>query len=172
MAAEHDSSPLPDAPVGISIGQPAPDFTLRDVHGTPLTLSALRGQRVLLVFFPFAFSGICRGELRELQDNAPLFSDALVRVIAVSCDSLFALKAWAEQERYTFDVLSDFWPHGQVARSYGVFDEAAGIAVRGSFLLDEQGVVQWAVVNGRGQARDLSDYEQALVVHAEQGEGS
>lgn len=144
------------------VGQLAPDFTLRDNHGTPVTLSELRGKNVLLVFFPFAFSGICTGELCELRDNLALFEDADVTLLAISCDPMFTQKAWAEQENYEFSFLSDFWPHGEVARQYGVFDAEHGLAVRGSFLLDASGTVRWSVINQRGQARDFAGYRQAL----------
>ena len=144
------------------VGSPAPDLALPDTHGTPVTLSGLRGTPVALVFFPFAFSGICTGELCELRDNIAAFDDAGVRLLAVSCDPMFTLRAFGEQEGYGFDLLSDFWPHGDAARAYGVFDEATGHALRGSFLVDAEGVVRWSVVNPRGQARPLAAYREAL----------
>ena len=143
-------------------GQLAPNFTLKDNHGTPVTLSSLRGKNVLLVFFPFAFSGICTGELCELRDNLSMFESADVTLLAISCDPMFTQKAWAEQENYHFPLLSDFWPHGQVSEQYGVFDSENGLALRGSFLIDVSGTVQWAVVNPRGQARDFAGYREAL----------
>ena len=115
-----------------------------------------------LVFFPYAFSRICGAELCELRDNLEDFEAAGVRVLGVSCDPMFAQRAWAEQEGFGFALLSDFWPHGAAARAYGVFDEVAGMALRGSFLLDADGIVRWSVVNPRGQARDLGDYRAAL----------
>lgn len=149
-------------PVVPDVGSPAPDFVLQDTHGTPVRLSDLRGERVLLVFFPFAFSGICTSELCELRDSIGEFETEGVRLLAISCDPVFSLKAWAAQEEFGFDLLSDFWPHGEVARQYGVFDENQGLAVRGSFLLDADGTIRWAVVNGRGQRRDLEEYRAAL----------
>lgn len=146
----------------LSVGDVAPDFELRNTHGTPIRLSDLRGRKVMVVFFPFAFSGICTGELCELRDRFDLFASSEVTLLAVSCDPMFTLKAWAEQENFDFDLLSDFWPHGEVASQYGVFDESAGLAVRGSFLIDEDGFIRWAVVNPRGQARDFAAYRQAL----------
>lgn len=146
----------------LPLGQDAPDFTLSNTHGTPVTLSALRGSPVLVVFFPFAFSGICTGELCELRDNIADLDSADVTLLAVSCDPVFALKAWSEQEGYGFDLLSDFWPHGEVARRYGVFDDEHGMAVRGSFLIDADGVLRWSVVNPRGQRRDLAGYREAV----------
>ncbi len=144
-------------------GDLAPDFTLQDTHGTPVHLAdAVADGPVLLVFYPFAFSGICTGELCELRDNIEDFETAGVRLLAISTDPVFALKAWQQQEGFTFDLLSDFWPHGAVASSYGVLDEENGHALRGTFLIDTDGVVRWSVVNGRGQRRDLEAYRAAL----------
>lgn len=145
-----------------ALGAPAPDLTLPDTHGTPVTLSGLRGEPVLLVFVPFAFSGTCTSELCELRDDLSAFQTAGVRLLAVSCDPMFTLRAWAAAEGYTFDLLSDFWPHGAAASAYGVFDEASGHALRGSFLVDADGVLRWSVVNPRGRARPLAAYHEAL----------
>ena len=144
------------------VGDLAPDFELKDTHGTPVRLSALRGTTVLVVFYPFAFSGICTGELCELRDNLSSLETAGVRLLAISCDAMYSLKAWSEQEGFGFDLLSDFWPHGEAARAYGVFDAERGRSVRGSFLVDAEGVVRWAVVNGSGERRDLSGYLEAV----------
>lgn len=143
-------------------GAPAPDFTLPDTHGTPVHLADLRGEPVLLVFLPFAFSGICTSELCEIRDSIEDFEELGVRVLAVSCDSVFTLKAWQAAEGYTFDLLSDFWPHGSVSQAYGVFDDEHGLAVRGSFLIDADGIVRWSVVNERAKARNLDEYREAL----------
>lgn len=148
--------------VRLRVGDPAPDFTLPDTHGTPVHLADLRGEPVLLVFFPFAFSGICTGELCELRDNIEDFEAAGVRLLGVSTDPVFTLKAWHEQEGFGFDLLSDFWPHGAVADAYGVFDTSSGHALRGTFLVDADGIVRWSVVNPRGQRRDLEAYREAL----------
>ncbi|WP_019136876.1 peroxiredoxin [Cellulomonas massiliensis] len=153
---------MTDAPAGPEVGLPAPAFSLPDTHGTPVTLAGLGGGPVALVFVPFAFSGTCTGELCELRDNIAAFQQAGVHLAAVSCDPMFSLRAWAEQEGYAFDLLSDFWPHGAAARAYGVFDERAGIALRGSFLVDADGVLRWKVVHPRGQARPLQAYLDAL----------
>lgn len=146
----------------IQPGDPAPDFTLPDTHGTPVNLADLRGETVLVVFYPFAFSGTCTAELCELRDNIEDFETAGVRLLAVSTDPVFTLKAWQEKEGFGFDLLSDFWPHGDVARAYGVFDDVTGHPLRGSFLVDHDGIVRWSVVNPRGQRRDLEGYRQAL----------
>ena len=115
-----------------------------------------------MVFYPFAFSGICTRELCALRDDLSAFTDVGVQVVAVSCDPMYTLRAWGEQEGYDFPLLSDFWPHGEVARRYGVFDEAKGKAVRGSFLVDTDGVLRWSVVNGPGEARDMEAYREAV----------
>lgn len=146
----------------LAIGAAAPDFTLPSTSGSPVTLSDLRGGPVALVFFPFAFSSTCTGELCELRDNFASFRQAGVTLLGVSCDPPHSQRAFREAEGYQFDLVSDFWPHGAVARSYGVFDEAEGLATRGSFLLDAGGILRWSVVNPRSQARPLAAYREAL----------
>jgi peroxiredoxin len=144
-------------------GSVAPDFTLPDQHGAPTTLSSLRGQRAaLVVFYPFAFSGICTGELTGLRDDLDAFCNEQVQLLAVSCDPGFSLRAWADEQKFGFPLLSDFWPHGAVASSYGVFDSGQGRADRGTFLVDPAGVVRWSVVTEPGQARDLDAYRAAI----------
>nr|WP_062334574.1 peroxiredoxin [Herbidospora sakaeratensis] len=137
-------------------GSPAPDFELTDQHGTPVRLSGLRGRKVLLVFFPFAFTGVCQGELHDLHG----FGEAVV--LAVSVDSMFAQRTWADREGWDLTLLSDFWPHGQVARLYGVFDEVKGVASRGTFVIDAEGVVRWTVATAMGQPRDVAEYRKVL----------
>ena len=111
----------------LSVGQAAPDFTLRDQNGVPVSLSEFRGEKnVVVVFYPFAFSGICTGELCEIRDNLGAFVGDDVQVLAISCDHMFSQRGWADKEGYFFPLLSDFWPHGQVARDFGVFNEKAG----------------------------------------------
>ena len=139
------------------VGALAPEFDLQDQHGTPRRLSDFRGRKVVLVFYPLAFSGVCQSELSALRDFT---ADA--QVITVSVDSMFTHRAWADQEGYTFPLLSDFWPHGQVARAYGVFDEGKGLALRGTFIIDGEGVIRWSVVNPIGSPRDVADYVKAL----------
>ena len=147
----------------LEIGSPAPDFALRDQHGQTVRLTDFAGlQNVALVFYPFAFSGTCTGELCELRDNPEVFADRNVQLVAVSCDPMYSLRAWAEAEKYDFPLLSDFWPHGQTARDYGVFNESTGAALRGTFLVDTAGVLRWSIVNVAGQARPLSAYREAV----------
>lgn len=112
------------------VGQQAPDFTLANQYGEPVRLADFRGRNVVLVFYPFAFSGICTGELCEIRDNLSVFEHADAEVLAVSVDSKYALRAYAGQEGYDFSLLADFWPHGAVAERYGVFDAESGMAIR------------------------------------------
>ncbi|MET1088512.1 MAG: peroxiredoxin [Arthrobacter sp.] len=145
-----------------ALGVTAPDFELTNQYGEPVRLSSFRGGNVVLVFYPFAFSGICTGELCEIRDNLAVFEAADATVLAVSVDSKFSLRAYAGQEGYNFDLLADFWPHGEVSSAYGVFDEDSGMAKRGTFIIDAAGMVRYSVVNPRGQARDLREYRAAL----------
>jgi len=149
--------------MAVEIGDLAPDFVLKDQHGTDVKLSALRGTKnVVLVFYPLAFSGVCSGELCELRDSFPESEREDVELLTVSVDSVFVHRTWAETEGYEFGLLSDFWPHGEVAQAYGVFDDERGLATRGTFIIDKDGVVRWKVVNAIPQARDLAEYKKAL----------
>lgn len=154
----------------VTVGDPAPDFTLRDQNGADVTLSALVAERaVLLVFYPFAFSGICTGELREIRDDLGSFESPDVTTLAISCDPMFSLRAWADREGYFFPLLSDFWPHGAVADSYGVLDHDAGMARRGTFLVGRDGRVAWQLVNPAGERRDFGGYHAALAALLDPG---
>jgi peroxiredoxin len=147
----------------IEVGAEAPDFVLRDQNNQQVRLSDFRGQRnVLLVFYPFAFTGTCQGELCQVRDNIGDFVSDDVQVLTVSVDSPFAHKVWADREGFAFPMLSDFWPHGAVAQAYGVLNDAIGAANRGTFLIDKQGVVRFAEMNGPGQARDQDAWRKAL----------
>lgn len=147
----------------IVVGTEAPDFTTKDQNNQAVTLSSFRGgKNVLLVFYPFAFSGVCTGELCQVRDDLPSFQSDDVQILAMSVDHPFALKAWAGQESYEFPLLADFWPHGEIAQKYGVFNADAGFALRGTFLIDKQGIVQYASVNGPGDARNQNEWKEAI----------
>ncbi|MEY4972819.1 MAG: hypothetical protein RL399_776 [Actinomycetota bacterium] len=147
----------------ISIGNAAPDFELSDQHGNKVSLSSFKGKKnVVLLFIPFAFTGTCTGELCAMRDDLSAFQNENVELLVVSCDSMFTQRIWAEKEGYNFPVLADFWPHGSVAQAYGIFDEARGCALRGTFVIDKEGIVRWSVVNGLGDARSNDDYKAAL----------
>lgn len=149
--------------MAVEVGQEAPDFELKDQHGEPVRLSSLRGNKnVVLLFYPLAFSGVCTGELCALRDDFPEISRDDVELLAVSVDSGFVLRTWADRDGFNFRLLSDFWPHGAVAKLYGVFDEEKGVATRGTFIIDKAGIVRWKVVNPIPQARDIAEYRKAL----------
>ncbi|MEU2401349.1 peroxiredoxin [Streptomyces pseudogriseolus] len=147
----------------IPVGAQAPDFALKDNHGAPVRLSDFRGHRnVVLLFYPFAFTGVCTGELSEIRDRLEQFAERDAQVLAVSNDSIHTLRVFGEQEDLPFPLLSDFWPHGNVSRAYGVFDENKGCAVRGTFVIDRQGVVRATVTSAMADARDAGEYLAAL----------
>ena len=148
--------------MALSVGDVAPEFTLPDQDRQQVALGELRGSPVLLVFYPFAFSGICTGELCQLRDELATYTDAGVRVLAISTDPVFSLKAFREKEGFDFPLLSDFWPHGEVAKAYGVFNEKAGMALRGTFLVDAEGRIAFAEVNQPGDAREQSGWKDAV----------
>ena len=128
-----------------------------------ISLSSYQGKKnVVVIFYPFAFSGICTGELCALRDDLAAFQNEKVELISISCDPMYANKVFAEQEGYKFQVLSDFWPHGDIAKAYGVFDENRGCATRGSFIIGTDGKIKWMVVNGLGEARNIAEYKAAL----------
>ena len=149
------------------VGSEAPDFTVKDQNNQAVTLSSFRGERaVLLVFYPFAFSGICTSELGAVRDDLADFQNDDVQILGISTDHPYALKAWSESQGFDFPLLSDFWPHGAVANAYGVFNEARGMAVRGTFLVDKAGIVKFAEVNGPGERRDQSGWRKAVAALA------
>ncbi len=147
----------------VDVGDTAPDFELPDDNRRPVRLSSYRGQKnVIVVFYPLAFTGTCQGELCAIRDEIADFSGDDVQTLAISCDSTAVHAKWAAEQGYTFPLLADFWPHGAVATSYGVFDEALGLALRGTFIIDKQGAVAYKVVNAIPDARDTADYRRVL----------
>jgi peroxiredoxin len=149
--------------MSVEIGQPAPDFTLNNQFGAPVTLSGLRGQKnVVLVFFPKAFTAICTGELCAIAAEKQFFETDETVVLGISTDADATLKAFASAEGIDYQLLSDHWPHGAVAQTYGTFLEARGFATRGTFIIDKQGVLRWSVINSPGEARSTDEYRAAL----------
>ena len=147
----------------LPVGSSAPDFTLRDQNQQPVTLSDYRGSKdVLLVFFPLAFTGICQGELDQLRDHLPQFENDDSVALAISVGPPPTHKIWATQSGFLFPVLSDFWPHGEVSRAYGVFNEGAGISNRGTFVVDRSGIIRFAEMKQPGEARDQRLWTDAL----------
>lgn len=114
----------------------------------------------LLFFYPYAFTGICSSELRTLRDLRPKFDELGVRIAAISCDAMFSLRVFADTESFGCNLMSDHWPHGELSRRFGVFDEDKGAAVRGSFLVDPTGTIRWSVINDAAEARDVAGHLQ------------
>lgn len=149
--------------MSLNIGTRAPDFDLSDQHGVKVSLSSFREKKnVVILFYPFSFTGRCTGELCEIRDDLNEFQNEDVQILAISCDSIFTQRSFAESQGYDFPVLSDFWPHGAVSRLYGVFNEDRGCAIRGTFIVDKSGILRWQVVNAMGDARNVSDYKAAI----------
>lgn len=162
MTSVSSNSNQPDG-VLPAVGSLAPDFELVDQHGTPVRLSSFRGtSNVLLVFYPWSFSGVCTGELCVLRDDLESFQNDDAQLLAISIDSKYVQRVFAEREGFDFPLLADFWPHGEVARRYGVFDPVAGVALRGTFAIDREGIVRWSVLRGIPDARDPQEYRKAL----------
>ncbi|MER6975228.1 peroxiredoxin [Nocardioides sp. NPDC000445] len=148
---------------GLEIGGPAPDFTLRDQFGADVTLSDFHGKKaVAIFFFPFAFSGVCTGEMSGLRDRLDEFVTFDTEILAISCDPVYALRQFADTDRLNFSVLSDFWPHGEVAQAYDVFNDRTGAPRRSSYIIDKSGVVRWAVHNDNADGRDLDEHLRQL----------
>ncbi|MFE4000297.1 peroxiredoxin [Nocardioides sp. YIM B13467] len=148
---------------GLEIGGPAPDFTLRDQFGADVTLSDFHGKKaVAIFFFPFAFSGVCTGEMSGLRDRLDEFVTFDTEVLAISCDPVYAIRQFADTDRLNFPVLSDFWPHGEVTKAYDVFNERTGAPLRSSYIIDKSGMVRWAVHNDNADGRDLDKHLRQL----------
>lgn len=150
--------------MAIETGQTAPDFSLPDQHGNTVHLAEYRGNKpVVLVFYPFTFTGVCQGELCTLRDDLSRYESAGVQLLVVSCDSKFSQKKWAEEEHYNFPLLSDFWPHGATAQAYDVFDDALGCAIRATFVIDKDGkIADVFTTDSLGTPRETARYEEAL----------
>lgn len=159
---------MTDVP-GIALGGPAPDFTLRDQFGQDVTLSSFVARKaVLLVFYPYAFSNVCTGEMALIRGRLDEFMTFDSEVLAISCDPVHALRAFADHDGLNFPLLSDFWPHGAVSRTYGVFDEVKGRPRRSSYVVDKHGRVRWAVHHPTSLGRDLDEHLRQLHLVADE----
>ncbi|MEI6216615.1 MAG: peroxiredoxin [Actinomycetes bacterium] len=149
--------------MALEIGSAAPDFSLKDQHGQVVTLSSFKGKKnVVILFYPYSFTGTCTGELCAMRDDLSSFHNDGVELLAISCDTPFTQRVFAEKEGYNFPVLSDFWPHGAAAMAYGIFDEGRGCALRGTYIVDKEGILRWQVANAIGDARSNEEYKAAL----------
>lgn len=149
--------------MSVHLGDTAPDFELRDQTGQPVKLSDYRGKKhVVLVFYPLAFTGTCEGEMCQIRDQLEVYQNDEVQILAVSVDAPPTHKRWANEQGFDFPLLSDFWPHGEVARAYGVFDERVGVAERGTFIIDKDGTVAYTDRNPIPEARDQAAWQEVL----------
>ena len=150
--------------MAIATGDRAPQFDLEEAHDRPrVRLSDFRGtSNVLLVFHPWAFTPVCAEEALDLQANLESYRNAETEVVFVSCDSSATRQAWKRELGATYTFASDFWQHGAAARAYGVFDEAIGAPVRGTFLIDKDGIVIWSLVKDGRRTEMVPETLQAL----------
>ena len=147
----------------VEIGAKAPDFSLKNQFGETVTLRDFFGKKnVILMFYPFAFTGKCTQELCTIRDERNDFVNEANQILSISCDPVASLKIFAEEQNLTTPLLSDFWPHGKVSKDYGVFLEDLGFANRGTFVIDKAGIIRWKVVTSPGEVRNTSDYRKAL----------
>lgn len=149
------------SPDGPDIGDRAPAFSLRNHHGEDVTAAGLSGAPMLLFFYPYAFTTVCTSEIAGLVERHDQFRAVGCRVLAISTDTMFSLRAFADAEHVPFDLVSDHWPHGRAAKAYGVFDEKLGCARRGSFLVDAAGMIAWRAWAELPEGRDLDGHVEA-----------
>jgi mycoredoxin-dependent peroxiredoxin len=149
--------------VSVEIGDTAPDFELKDQTGQPVRLSDYRGKKaVVLVFYPLTFTSTCESELCSIRDEIDTFRNDEVETLAISVDSPPTHQRWAHEQGFDFPLLSDFWPHGAVASTYGVFEETLGFAARATFIIDREGEVVYTDRNPIPEARDQDKWRAAL----------
>lgn len=143
------------------IGDPVPPFCMSNQFGEIVDPSTMIDASYFLVFYPFAFSGVCSSELAQLETVAAEFLSLGVRIYGVSVDHKYALRAYAQQLGLSYELLADFWQHGEVSRAFGSFDEERGMSTRSTFLVS-RGKIAAHFSTPTHQARDLDDYRQAI----------
>ena len=149
--------------MSVQLGDQAPDFELKDQTNQPVRLSDYRGKKhVVVVFYPLSFTGVCEGEMCQIRDSIDAFRNDEVETLAISVDAPPTHARWAHEQGFEFPLLSDFWPHGEVARTYGVFDDAIGLALRGTFIVDKDGKVVYTDRNPVPEARNQAAWKAAL----------
>jgi peroxiredoxin len=147
----------------IATGETAPDFTLKDQYGEDFKLSNYRGKKVLLSFHPLAWTGICTKQMRSLEENYKTFTSLNTVAVGLSVDAVPAKKAWSDNIGLKqLKILSDFWPHGGVAKAYGLFREEGGTSERANVIVDEKGKVAWVKVYEMGQLPPVDEVINTL----------
>jgi mycoredoxin-dependent peroxiredoxin len=144
----------------VKVGDTAPDFTLKNQDNQDVTLSALRGKPVVLVFYPLDFSGICTTELCAIRDDYSAFEQAGAAVFGISRDSRHTHKAYKEANGIKHDLLADM--KGDVAKLYGSWNEEQAFSERLTVVIDPDGTIVYVVHNAAGNARDHHEALDAL----------
>jgi len=147
----------------LQVGDVAPDFMLPDSDRTQIWHSEyVAGRLAVVAFFPWAFTSVCTAELCGVRDRLSELSNSAAATVAISCDATASLRELSRQQGFAYPLLSDHWPHGEVASAFGVFEPAIGASLRGTFILDGDRVVRWQVVNDVPDAREIDDYVEVL----------
>ena len=149
--------------IEIDIGQAAPEFGLKDQHGELVTLTKLRGKKVILSFHPLAWTPVCAKQMKDLEANYAEIESGGAIALGISVDSVPCKKVWAKDMRvHRTKLLSDFWPHGEVAQQFGILREREGFSERCVLILDSEGVVRFKKIYPLGEAPDVSEVLSAL----------
>jgi len=147
----------------IKVGTKAPDFALKDQNGKTVKLSGLAGKRVLLSFRPLAWTAVCHDQMRSLDENHAQFDELNAVALGIGVDSVPSNKAWAESMGIkNTKLLSDFWPHGAVAKAYGIFRENDGFSERANIVIDGRGKVVFAQTYPVAQQPDVEEILESL----------
>lgn len=147
----------------LAVGTPAPAFELIDQNKNSVSLEDLKGSKTLLVFIPFPFTGICDGEACAIRDGLGGLEALDANVVIITAHAVSTNAKWAEEYGFTFPILADYWPHGEVIRAYDNFNEDRGVAMRASYVLDEEGVIRNVIATeSLGVAREYELQREAL----------
>lgn len=155
--------------MSVTLGSIAPDFTLKNTNAENVSLNSFKGKKIVLLFFPFANTGVCTKEMCSMRDSMSQYSDLNAEVLGISVDSPFTLKLWKEHNKINFQLLSDF--NKEVAPAYGAFYDVfapgkfdyKGVAKRSAFVIDENGVIKYAeVLENAGDEPNYSAIQNAL----------
>jgi peroxiredoxin len=142
----------------IAKGEMAPDFSLKGQDGQDFRLSVLRGRRVLLSFHPLAWTKVCAQQMQSLEANREAFGSMNTVSVGISVDAVPTKNAWAKELGIKeTPLLADFWPHGQVARLYGIFRDKEGFSERANIIVDERGKVVFIKIYEISQLPDISE---------------
>ena len=150
----------------IKKGDKAPNFTLRAADTSELSLTEYEGKKVILLFFPLAFTGVCTTELCTMRDDISFYNNMNASVLAVSVDSPFSLAKFKEEQKLNFPLLSDF--NKTVSRSYGALYEdfvlgMKGVSKRSAFEIDEKGIIRYAeVLDNAGELPNFAAIRETL----------